>query len=153
MSSISKQGIFIDVKALLEFTQRMNKEMEVADRNDYGHRLIELNNNMISDFTMAYKRRDEKVTFVIDDKTYAITLFGEKRRFVDALEADFIAYQTLMEFCFTHLTFSRMSRSKRKRRHKFFMELMAKIGIGIDKWSESIYKQVVVSQKDTTQAK
>lgn len=39
MSSISKAGIFIDVKQLLEFTHRMVKEMDNADRRNYGDAL------------------------------------------------------------------------------------------------------------------
>lgn len=152
MSSISKAGIFIDVKQLLDFTYRMNKEMSVADRRDYGSKLIQYNLDMISNFTMAFHRRDERIAFDVEGKSYNINLKGEKRVYVDALEASFNCYQSLMEFCFDNLTFSRMSKSKRRRRHKHFMELMAKIGSGIVKWSGSIYKQAVVSEKDTTQA-
>ena len=147
MSSISKAGIFIDVKQLLEFTYRMNKEMSVADRRDFGSQLIRYNLDMISSFTLAYHRRDERISFAPGDKSYDISLKGEKRAYVDALEAAFDSYQSLMEFCFDNLTFSRMSARKRRRRHKHFMELMAKISTGIVKWSGSIYKQVVVSEK------
>ena len=148
MSSISKAGIFIDVKQLLEFTHRMVKEMDNADRKNYGDALVRYNLEMISAFTMAFHRRDERVTFEAGGKTYDINLRGEKRSHVDALEASFDSYQALMEFCFENLTFSRMSARKRRRRHKHFMELMAKIGIGIVKWSGIIYKQVVVSESD-----
>lgn len=147
MSSISKAGIFIDVKQLLEFTYRMNKEMSVADRRDYGSRLIQYNLDMIANFTMAFHRRDERIAFDVDGRSYDINLRGEKRSYVDALEASFDCYQALMEFCFENLMFSRMSKRKKKRRHKHFMELMAKIGIGIAKWSGSIYKQVTVSER------
>ena len=146
MSSISKAGIFIDVKQLLEFTHRMVKEMDNADRRNYGDALVRFNLEMISNFTMAFHRRDERVSFEVDARSYDIARKGEKRSFVDALEASFDSYQALMEFCFENLTFSRMSARKRRRRHKHFMELMAKIGIGIVKWSGSIYKQVVVSE-------
>ena len=147
MSTISKAGIFVDVKQLLEFTYRMNKEMSVADRRDYGSRLIQYNLDMITNFTMAFHRRDERVSFDVDGRSYDINLRGEKRVHVDALEASFDSYQALMEFCFDNLTFPRMSKSKRRRRHKHFMELMAKIGVGIVKWSGSVYKQVVVSER------
>lgn len=147
MSSISKAGIFIDVKQLLEFTYRMNKEMSVADRRDYGSRLIQYNLDMIANFTMAFHRRDERIAFDVDGRSYDINLRGEKRSYVDALEASFDCYQALMEFCFENLMFSRMSKRKKKRRHKHFMELMAKIGIGMAKWSGSIYKQVTVSER------
>jgi len=147
MSSISKAGIFIDVKQLLEFTYRMNKEMSVADRRDYGSRLIQYNLDMIANFTMAFHRRDERIAFDVDGRSYDINLRGEKRSYVDALEASFDCYQALMEFCFENLMFSRMSKRKKKRRHKHFMELMAKIGTGIVKWSGSIYKQVTVSER------
>lgn len=147
MSSISKAGIFIDVKQLLEFTYRMNKEMSVADRRDYGSRLIQYNLDMIANFTMAFHRRDERIAFDVDGRSYDINLRGEKRSHVDALEASFDCYQALMEFCFENLMFSRMSKRKKKRRHKHFMELMAKIGTGIAKWSGSIYKQVTVSER------
>ena len=147
MSSISKAGIFIDVKQLLEFTYRMNKEMSGADRRDYGSRLIQYNLDMIANFTMAFHRRDERIAFDVDGRSYDINLRGEKRSYVDALEASFDCYQALMEFCFENLMFSRMSKRKKKRRHKHFMELMAKIGIGIAKWSGSIYKQVTVSER------
>ena len=147
MSSISKAGIFIDVKQLLEFTYRMNKEMSVADRRDFGSQLIRYNLDMISSFTLAYHRRDERISFDAGNKSYDISLKGEKRAYVDALEAAFDSYQALMEFCFDNLTFSRMSARKRRRRHKHFMELMAKISTGIVKWSGSIYKQVVVSER------
>ena len=148
MSSISKAGIFIDVKQLLEFTHRMVKEMDNADRKNYGDALVRYNLEMISAFAMAFHRRDEHVTFEAGGKSYDVNLRGEKRVHVDALEAAFDCYQALMEFCFENLTFSRMSRRKRRRRHKHFMELMAKIGIGIVKWSGSLYKQVVVSESD-----
>lgn len=47
-----------------------------------------------------------------------------------------------------------MSEEKRAKRHTEFMVLMAKISTGIEKWSGSIYKQVVVSEiSDTAQAK
>ena len=147
MSSISKAGIFIDVKQLLEFTYIMNKEMSVADRRDYGSQLIRYNLEMISNFAMAFHRRDEHVSFDVDGRSYDINLKGEKRTYVDALEASFNCYQALMEFCFANLTFSRMSKRKRRRRHKHFMELMATIGSGIVKWSGSIYKQVSVSER------
>jgi len=147
MSSISKAGIFIDVKQLLELTYRMNKEMSVADRRDYGSRLIQYNLDMIANFTMAFHRRDERIAFDVDGRSYDINLRGEKRSYVDALEASFDCYQALMEFCFENLMFSRMSKRKKKRRHKHFMELMAKIGTGIVKWSGSIYKQVTVSER------
>lgn len=147
MSTISKAGIFIDVKQLLEFTYRMNKEMSVADRRDFGSRLIQYNLDMITNFTMAFHRRDERVSFDVDGRSYDINLRGEKRVHVDALEASFDNYQALMEFCFENLTFSRMSARKRRRRHKHFMVLMAKIGTGIVKWSGSVYKQVSVSEK------
>lgn len=147
MSSISKAGIFIDVKQLLEFTYRINNEMSVADRRDFGSQLIRYNLDMISAFTMAYHRRDEKIAFSAGDKDYEIHLQGEKRQHVDALEAAFDSYQALMEFCFANLTFSRMKAKKRRKRHKHFMELMAKISTGIVKWSGSIYKQVSVSER------
>jgi len=147
MSSISKAGIFIDVKQLLEFTYIMNKEMCVADRRDYGGQLIKYNLDMITNFTMAFHRREEKVAFDTEGKSYEINLKGEKRLYVDALEASFDSYQALMEFCFANLQFSRMSARKRKRRHRHFMELMAKISTGIVKWSGSIYKQVAISEK------
>ena len=147
MSTISKAGIFIDVKQLLEFTYRMNKEMSVADRRDFGSRLIQYNLDMITNFTMAFHRRDERVAFDAGGRLYDINLRGEKRVHVDALEASFDSYQALMEFCFENLMFSRMSARKRRRRHKHFMELMAKIGTGIVKWSGSVYKQVSVSEK------
>ncbi len=147
MSTISKAGIFIDVKQLLEFTYRMNKEMSVADRRDFGSRLIQYNLDMITNFTMAFHRRDERVSFDVDGRSYDINLRGEKRVHVDALDASFDNYQALMEFCFENLMFSRMSARKRRRRHKHFMELMAKIGTGIVKWSGSVYKQVSVSEK------
>ena len=147
MSTISKAGIFIDVKQLLEFTYRMNKEMSVADRRDFGSRLIQYNLDMITNFTMAFHRRDERVSFDVGGRLYDINLRGEKRVHVDALEASFDNYQALMEFCFENLMFSRMSARKRRRRHKHFMELMAKIGTGIVKWSGSVYKQVSVSEK------
>lgn len=148
MSSISKAGIFIDVKQLLEFTYRMNKEMSVADRRDFGSQLIRYNLDMITAFTMAFHRRDERIAFEAGGKFYDIQLKGEKRAHVDALEAAFDGYQALMEFCFENLTFARMSRSKRKRRHRHFMELMATLSTGIVKWSGSIYKQVVVSERN-----
>ena len=88
MSSISKAGIFIDVKQLLEFTHRMNKEMSVADRRDFGSQLIKYNLDMITCFTMAFHRRDEKVAFTVDGRDYDIRLQGEKRQYVDALEAE-----------------------------------------------------------------
>lgn len=148
MSSISKAGIFIDIKQLLDFTYRMNKQMCVADRRDFGSQLIRYNLDMIAAFTMAYHRRDERVVFTAGGRCYDIAFQGEKRIHVDELEAAFDRYQALMEFCFDTLTFSRLNREERERKHSEFMELMAKIGSGIVKWSGSIYKQVVVSEKD-----
>jgi len=150
MSAISKAGIFIDIKQLLEFTYRMKKEMSNTDRKDFGDALVKFNLDMIASFTMAFHRRDEKIAFDIDGRHYEIKLHGEKRTYVDQLEAAFDSYQALMEFCFENLTFSRMSARKRRRRHKHFMELMAKIGTGIVKWSGSIYKQVSVSERHGT---
>lgn len=147
MSSISKAGIFTDIKQLLEFTDLMTKEMCNADRVRYGDRLVAYNLDMIANFTMAYHRRNEHVAFTVDGKSYDINIRGEKRRHVDDLEASFDCYQALMEFCFEHLTFSRMSEEKRNQRHEMFMELMDKISSGIVKWSGSVYKQVVVSEK------
>lgn len=147
MSSISKAGIFIDVKDLLKYTDRMTKEMENADRVVYGDELKRLNLAMIADFTMAYHRRDEHIEFAAGGKTYDINLKGEKRNLVDKLEADFDAYQALMEMCWANNKFPRLKKRKRRRKHKHFMELMAKIGTGIVKWSASVYKQVVVSEK------
>ena len=147
MSSISKAGIFIDVKQLLVFTYHMVKEMSNADRKIFGDKLIGYNLEMISSFAMAYHRKNEKVSFDTKDEHYDINLIGEKRIHVDALEAAFESYQSLMEFCFENLTFSRMSARKRRRRHKHFMELMAKLNTGIVKWSGSIYKQVTVSKR------
>lgn len=146
MSSISKAGIFIDVKQLMEFSDKMNKELSNADRKDYGSKFIKSNLDMVTCFTMAYHRRDEHITFDVEGKRYDINLLGEKRKYVDALEAAFDDYQMVMEFCFEHNKFTRMSRRKRRRRHKEFMRLMAKLSTGISKWSGSIYKQVVVSE-------
>ena len=148
MSSISKAGIFVDVKQLMPFTQKMNKEMCVADRRDYGSKLIDYNLRMIECFTMAYHRWDEKIEFVAD-RGYEIELKGEKRRYVDELEAAFDCYKSLMEFCFENLQFSQMKVETKVKRHKFFMEQMAKIETGIVKWSASIYKQVVVHTDNT----
>jgi hypothetical protein len=147
MSSISKAGIFIDVKQLLVFTQRMKEAMNVADRINYGDRLVGYNLDMITSFSLAYHRRDEHIIFTADGKTYDINLKGEKRKHVDDLEAAFDAYQALMEFCFENLDF-KLKKRKRHRRHNQFMELMAKIGPGIVKWSGSIYQQVSVSVKE-----
>ena len=126
MSSISKAGIFIDVKQLLRFTYKMNKEMCVADRRDYGSVLIKYNLDMISYFTMAFHQRDEKVSFDVDEKHYDIRRQGEKRQYVDALEAAFDSYQALMEFCFEVLCFSRMKEADKVKKHTEFMTLMAK---------------------------
>lgn len=147
MSSISKAGIFIDIKDLLEYTDGMVKEMKNADRVNYGDELKRLNIAMIVDFTMAYHRRDEHISFTAGGKSYDINLKGEKRNLVDKLEADFDAYQALMEMCWEKNKFQRIKKRKRRRKHKHFMELMDKIGTGIDKWSKSVYKQVVVSEK------
>lgn len=147
MSSISKAGIFIDVMQLLTFTYRMKKAMSVPDRIDYGDCLARLNLDMIASFSLAYHRRDEHIIFTADGKTYDINLKGEKRKHVDDLEAAFDAYQALMEFCFENLDF-KLKKRKRHRRHNQFMELMAKIGPGIVKWSGSIYQQVSVSVKE-----
>lgn len=120
MSSISKAGIFIDVKQLLVFTQRMKEAMNVADRINYGDRLVGYNLDMITSFSLAYHRRDEHIIFTADGKTYDINLKGEKRKHVDDLEAAFDAYQALMEFCFENLDF-KLKKRKRRRRHNQFM--------------------------------
>lgn len=146
MSSISKAGIFIDVKDLLEYTDRMIYEMSNADRIHYGDELIRLNLAMIADFTLAYHRKDEHITFTAGNKAYDLNLKGEKRSLVDKLEADFEAYKSLMEFCWEHGKFAKLKKANKRRKHKHFIELMAKIGSGIVKWSASVYKQVVVSE-------
>lgn len=147
MSSISKAGIFIDVKQLLDFTYRVTGAFEDTQRNrQLGQQLIQYNLDMISNFTMAFHRRDESISFETEGKVYYINMKGEKRVYVDALEASFDNYQALMEFCFANLNFA-LSDRKRRRKHKHFMDLMAKISIGIAKWSGSIYKQIVVSEK------
>lgn len=146
MSSISKAGIFIDCKALLVFTEKVKKQMSNAEKEDYGRPLVQYNLDMISAFTMAYHRKDEKIAFDYDGKHVILNLMGEKREYVDKLEASFDNYQTVMEFCFKNLTFSRLSKRKKRRWHKEFMMLMAKIGTGIVKWSGSIYKQVSISE-------
>lgn len=110
MSSISKAGIFIDIKDLLEYTDGMVKEMKNADRVNYGDELKRLNIAMIVDFTMAYHRRDEHISFTAGGKSYDINLKGEKRNLVDKLEADFDAYQALMEMCWEKNKFSRLKR-------------------------------------------
>ena len=153
MSSISKAGIFIDIKQLLEFTYRFASDMSNADRKRFGDMLVKYNLDMVSYFTMAFHRRDEKVSFDAGGKRYDIISRGEKRVYVDALEAAFDSYKTLADFCFDNLQFSRLSKRKRRRRHTHYMELMAKIELGIVKWSASVYKQVSVSEKDTEQAK
>ena len=150
MSSISKAGIFIDIKQLLTFTDQMNKAMSHADREDYGRMLIRLNAEMVANFTLAYHRRDEKLSVTIDGVSYDIVNRGEKRTYVDALEASFDSYMTLMDFCFENNKFTRITSRKKRRKHKQYMELMAKISSGIVKWSGSIYKQVSVSKKTGT---
>lgn len=150
MSSISKAGIFIDLKQLLVFTDQMNKAMSHADREDYGRKLIQLNAEMVSNFTLSYHRRDEKLSVTIDGAAYEIVNRGEKRSYADALEASFDSYQVLMDFCFENNKFTRITKRKRRRKHKQYMELMAKIGSGIVKWSGSIYKQVSVSKRTGT---
>lgn len=148
MSSISKAGIFIDVKQLLDYTYRITGDFEDTQRNhQLGHQLIQYNLDMITAFTMAFHRRDEHVSFEAGGRKYDINLKGEKRQYVDALEAAFDNYQALMEFCFAALNM-KLSARKRRRKHKHFMALMAKIGSGIAKWSGSIYKQVVVTEKE-----
>lgn len=124
MSSISRAGIFIDVKALLEYTDRMVGEMTIADRKRYGDELVRLNLAMIGDFTIAFHRKDGK------------------HQYIDHLEADFESYKALMEFCWATNKFSRLSARKKRRKHKHFMELMAKLQVGIVKWSASVPKQV-----------
>lgn len=147
MSSISKAGIFIDVKQLLEFTYRVTGEFEDTQRNrQLGQQLLQYNLDMIAHFTMAFHRRDEHVSFEAGGKMYDVNLKGEKRQYVDTLEASFNNYRALMEFCFANLNFT-LSQRKHRRRHKRFMELMDKLGSGIEKWSRSIYKQIVVSEK------
>lgn len=148
MSSISKAGIFIDVKDLLRFTFRTVGCFEKTDEGGrIGKQLVDYNLEMIAYFVMAYHRRDEHIIFDAGDKTYDINLKGEKRVYVDALEAAFDKYQALMEYAFDNLAFPKVSARKRRRKHKHFMELMANIGSGIDKWSRSVYKQITVAEK------
>lgn len=124
MSSISRAGIFIDIKALLEYTDRMVGEMTIADRRRYGDDLVRLNLAMIGDFTIAFHRKEDK------------------HQYIDQLEADFESFKALMEFCWAKNKFSRIQKRKRRRKHKHFMELMAKLQVGIVKWSASVPKQV-----------
>lgn len=147
MSSISKAGIFIDLKQLLPFTDQMYKAMSNADRKDYGSKAVQYNLDMISCFTLAFHHRDEKTVFDAGDKHYEINSNGEKRAYVDSLEAAYDNYMTIMDFCFENNKFTRINKRKRRRKHKQYMELMAKIGTGIIKWSGSLYKQVSVSEK------
>lgn len=128
----------------------MNKAMSHADREDYGRRIIQLNAEMVSNFTLAYHRRDEKISFSVDGTEYEVINRGEKRSYVDALEASFDCYMAIMDFCFDNNKFTRITKRKRRRKHKQYMELMAKISSGIVKWSGSIYKQVAVSKKNGT---
>lgn len=127
----------------------MNKAMARADREDYGSKLIQCNVDMISYFTLAYHRRDEKTEVVIEGREYIINKRGEKRAYIDRLEACFDSYQSIMDFCFENNKFTRFTKRKRRRKHKQYMELMAKLGSGIVKWSGSVYKQVSVSDKDS----
>jgi len=152
MSSISKAGIFIDVKQLLEFTDQMVYTMKVHNRKKYGDKLVQYNLDMVAYFTMAFHRRDEHISFDAGGKHYDINLKGEKRVYVDALEAAFVNYQTVMEFCFARGMFELMNKRKRRRKKNQFMDLMGKISSGIVKWSGSLYKQVVVTEKCSTQA-
>lgn len=69
MSSISRAGIFIDIKALLEYTDRMVGEMTISDRKRYGDDLVRLNLAMIGDFTIAFHRKAVHRKNIIKDYT------------------------------------------------------------------------------------
>lgn len=74
MSSISKAGIFIDIKQLLGFTDQMVGYMTAVDRKRYGDRLVQYNLDMIAQFTLAYHRRDERRGIVKDYEKLKITI-------------------------------------------------------------------------------
>ena len=61
--SISKQGIWIDCKALLPLSYQLNNVLSNKDRLIVEDKLVKSNLAMIESFAMAYHRADEKAVY------------------------------------------------------------------------------------------
>ena len=145
--SVSKQGVWIDCKALLFLTYQLNNVLSNKDRILFGDKLIQSNLSMIESFAMTYHRADERIVYDNGDKIYEGVIKGCKQIEVDRLRSHFETYKAIWEFVFDNITTSRWSAEKRARKEAEFVALLVKIETGINKWRMSIYKQVVISVK------
>ena len=147
MTSISRQGIWIDCKALLPLTYQLISHLTNKDRILIGDRLVKINLDMIESFAMAYARGDEKLTLERGKYYYEIDIKGCKRKEIDRLQSNFEHYKALWEFVFEKLDLQRWSDEKIRAKETEFIRLLAKIEIGISKWKSGTARQVVVSRK------
>ena len=147
MTSISRQGIWIDCKALLPLTYQLISHLTNKDRILIGDRLVKINLDMIESFAMAYARGDEKLTFDRGNSYYEIEIKGCKRKEIDRLQSNLEHYKALWEFVFDNLDLQRWGDEKIKAKETEFIRLLAKIEIGISKWKSGTARQVVVSRK------
>lgn len=145
--SISKQGIWIDCKALLPLSYQLNNVLSNKDRLIVGDKLVKSNLAMIESFAMAYHRADEKAVYDDGSVVYEGMIKGCKQIEVDKLRSHFETYKALWEFIFDSIPISKWSREKRERKEAEFLTLLVKIETGINKWRSGIYKQVIISKK------
>src|SRR5574344_766928 len=134
MSSISRQGIWIDCKALLSLTYQLLNHLTNKDRILIGDRMMKSNLDMIEAFSSAYSRGDEKLTFDSGKVYYDIDIKGCKRKEIDRLQSCYENYRALWEFVFGCLDIQRWSDDKIKQKQAEFVRLLAKIETGISKW-------------------
>jgi hypothetical protein len=147
MSSISRQGIWIDCKALLSLTYQLLNHLTNKDRILIGDRMMKSNLDMIEAFSSAYSRGDEKLTFDSGKVYYDIDIKGCKRKEIDRLQSCYENYRALWEFVFGCLDIQRWSDDKIKQKQAEFVRLLAKIETGISKWRSGTSRQVVISRK------
>ena len=139
-------GIWIDCKQLLVHTRMLVGSMTEFDREVFGKELLAANIAMIRDFALAYRLRDEH--YVYDDsKTIKdFKVVGHKRECLDKFIGDIQTFEALIEFAFENLEFiGSKHKRKRRRKERFFLMQIAKIEEGVEKWSRSVYKQVILS--------
>ena len=117
------------------------------DKDTIGRDLIQLNVEMVRDFALAYRLRDESYSFEESGVSKNIKIKGHKREYLDKFIGDLQAYEALVEFAFENLDFiGRKNKRKRNRKHKFFISQIAKIESGVDKWSRSVIRQVILTE-------
>lgn len=139
-------GIWIDTKQLLPHTKMLVASFNEFDRDTIGRELIRLNVEMVRDFALAYRLRDESYSFEGSGVSKNIKIKGHKRECLDRFIGDLQAYEALIEFAFENLEFiGAKNKRKRNRKHRFFIAQIAKIESGIEKWSRSVIRQVILT--------